>query len=124
MIAFMEGQAAEDEVTRGPRLVEILPQFASEIERALAQDDRVDLAEQVQTLRVMNLCGCDDAFCSSFYVGPGPRFGKWKDEGDYQNILVDVRAGMVILDVVDRIIRYVEVIDRPEVSEALERGFS
>lgn len=56
-----------------------------------------------------------------FYVGPRP-VGTWSDEGEHRNQSPEVERGMVVLDVVDGSIRYVEVIDRPEIRAALENA--
>jgi hypothetical protein len=57
-------------------------------------------------------CGCGDTFCQSFYTAPKP-------DGPYgpghSNVLLDPPwPRMLILDVVDGRIMYVEVIDRPK----------
>ena len=67
-------------------------------------------------------CSCNDDFCSSFYTGARPT-GSWSDEGDHENVVPDASVGMVVLDVVDGVIRYVEVLDRPDV-HAVVRAFA
>ncbi len=64
----------------------------------------------METLRVVARCGCGDDFCQSFYTAPKP-------DGAYgpghRNVLLDPPwSGMLILDVVDGLIAYVEVLDR------------
>ena len=104
--------------TTRPLLCEVLPDFGAELLAGLTSIGRDDLAEQVPSLRVWDRCGCGDSFCNSFYVGPRPR-GAWSDEGDHENEMPDVDRGMVVLDVVSGTIRYVEVIDRPEIRVVL-----
>jgi hypothetical protein len=82
--------------------------------RALREADEDDLAEQVTDLRILQQCDCRDAFCQSFYTQPPP-------DGAYspghRNVgLSPDRPGMLVLDVVDNLIMYVEVIDRPPLS--------
>ena len=105
---------------RRPRLVDLSPAFAAEMVTALKLSEAdSDLAAQVPTLEVWERCSCADEFCASFSTGPGPR-GTWSDDGEHQNVELAVDTGMAILDVVDRVIRYVEVLDRPDLKHLLE----
>jgi hypothetical protein len=97
--------------------VELLPAFAAELERALRADGKDELADQVAGLVIESLCGCGDDFCSSFYTGVRP-VGAWGPA--LRNVTPAVATGMVILDVVDDRIRYVEVLDRGDVKAVLE----
>jgi hypothetical protein len=90
------------------------PRLAAELAGALREADEGDLAEQVADLRILRQCDCRDAFCQSFYTQPPP-------DGAYgpghRNVgLSPDRPGMLVLDVVDNVIMYVEVIDRPPLS--------
>lgn len=90
------------------------PRLAAELAAALREADEDDLAEQVTGLRILQQCDCRDAFCQSFYTQPPP-------DGAYgpghRNVgLSPDRSGMLVLDVVDNLIMYVEVIDRPPLS--------
>lgn len=87
------------------------PRLAAELAGALREADEDDLAEQVADLRILQQCDCRDAFCQSFYTQPPPdgAYGP-----DHRNVgLSPDRPGMLVLDVVDNLIMYVEVIDRP-----------
>jgi len=53
-------------------LIDVLPAFAAELDRALRADDAADLADQVRGLSIAAVCSCGDDFCSSFYTGPRP----------------------------------------------------
>ena len=97
-------------------MVDVLPELASELRHALQQDGREELASQVGSLRIVEMCGCGDDFCASFYTGPQPE-GGWGS--GHENVVPDVDTGMLILDVVDGIIRYVEVLYRDDVREVL-----
>ncbi|GIF22416.1 hypothetical protein BJ973_002739 [Actinoplanes tereljensis] len=87
------------------------PRLAAELADALREEGEDDLAEQAAGLRVLQQCDCGDDFCQSFYTQPPP-------DGAYgpghRNIgLSPEKPGMLVLDVVDTQIMYVEVIDRP-----------
>jgi len=100
-----------------PLLSEAIPDLAQELQRLLSPD-HADLATQVPTLRIVDRCRCGDDFCAMFYTAPPP-------DGAYgpghENVALDVDRGMMILDVVDRRIMSVEVLDRPEVRSLIER---
>ena len=86
------------------------PRLARELDDALLASGESLLAASVDSLRVVEQCGCDDDFCQSFYTAPKPQgtFGR-----GHRNVLLDPPwTGMLILDVVDDKIVYVEVIDR------------
>jgi hypothetical protein len=97
-------------------LVDLLPAFAAELEHALRADRDDDLGEQVGSLLVESLCGCGDDFCSSFYTGARPD-GAWGPS--LRSVTPAIATGMVVLDVVDDVIRYVEVLHRDDVKAAL-----
>jgi hypothetical protein len=78
------------------------------------------LSAKVESLEVWGRCSCGGDSCSSFYTGPRPK-AAWSGEGDHRNIALPVHQGIMILDVVEGEIRYVEVLDRPDV-EALIKG--
>lgn len=105
-----------------PLLQAVLPDLGAELAAGLRADGLQELAEQVPELEIWDQCGCGDSFCTSFYVGPRP-VGAWSDEGEHHNQAPEVQRGMVVLDVVDGRIRYVEVLDRPEIRPALENTF-
>ena len=100
-------------------LVDALPELAAEMVRALTSEAEPDLAAQVPSIVIAGRCGCGDSFCSSFYTGPRPVAG-WSAEGTHRNHLLDVDRGMVVLDVVNDVIRYVEVLDRPEIKAPVD----
>lgn len=91
-----------------PRVAELFPDFAAEIVAALVLDAEEDLAAQIPHLAFWGRCSCDDDFCASFYTGPRPR-GRWSDDGDHKNVVLAVEKGMIVFDLVDGAIRYVEV---------------
>ena len=106
--------------TRGPILVsEVLPDLADELQRLLSPESE-DLAAQVPHLRIVDRCRCGDDFCATFYTEPAPH--GWYGPG-HENVTLDIDRSVLILDVVDRRIMCVEVLDRPEVRRILDRVF-
>ncbi|BCJ64868.1 hypothetical protein GCM10009779_61260 [Polymorphospora rubra] len=92
-------------------MVDRWPRLAAELATALREEGESDLVNQVDSLRVLRECGCGDDFCQSFYTQPPPA-GAYGP--GHRNIgLSPHRAGMLVLDVVDNVIMFVEVIDRP-----------
>lgn len=100
-------------------LGEAMPGLVAELVAALIAGDEPELAQQVRSLRVVSRCGCGDSSCSSFYTGPKPAHA-WSAEGTHRCCPLIVERGMVTLDVVDGIIRYVEVVDRPDIAAMLD----
>jgi hypothetical protein len=83
------------------------PIFASEFAAALDADGEAQLREQVERLRVVEVCSCNDDFCRSFYTAPQPH-GPYGD--GHRNVCLDASwPGYLILDVVHDDIMYVEV---------------
>ena len=97
-------------------LVEDLPDFANELRELLK--DEPDLAAEVDGLRLIDKCRCGDDFCASFYTLPPPQ-GAW-GEG-HENVVLEPKSGMVVLDVIDRQIGMVEVLNRDDVKAAIEK---
>jgi hypothetical protein len=86
------------------------PHLAAELATALRDEGASDLANQVDTLHVLEECGCDDDFCQSFYTAPKPSgaYGR-----GHRNIgLNPSEPGYLILDVVNDVIMFVEVLYR------------
>ena len=65
----------------------------------------------------MRGCGCGDDFCASFYTQPKPK-GAYSPGHD--TLALETAAqGMLIFDVVDGVISFVEVLYRPDVRQKL-----
>jgi hypothetical protein len=96
----------------GALLADTASAFAAELERALREIDRPDLAEQVPGLRIREVCTCEVEGCASFYTGMPMK--RWFRRGK------QVPVGEVVVDTIDGEIVYVEVLGRPEL-EALLR---
>ena len=87
------------------------PRLVAELATALRDEGESDLANQVDALHVLEECGCDDAFCQSFYTAPKPS-GAYGP--GHRNIgLNPSEPGYLILDVVNDVIMFVEVLYRP-----------
>jgi hypothetical protein len=95
---------------------DLIPAFAAELERLLGEADRDDLAGQVASLRLAAVCPCEVPGCGSFYTARPMK--RWFRRGR------QVEVGTVVVDTIDGEIVFVEVLDRPEVREALRRSVS
>lgn len=100
-----------------PRLVERWPKLARQVRNALIRDGETGLASQIDALRVLKMCDCDDDFCQSFYTEPPPdgaypldRSRNWYPDDDDDEVGWE---GFLILDVIDERIAFVEVLYRP-----------
>jgi hypothetical protein len=93
-----------------PLLQEAVPELAAEL-RTLLEKDEPQLAQQVASLRIVDRCRCGEDSCATFYTVPQPK-GAWG--AGHENILLDAERGYLILDLVDRRIVCVEVLDRDE----------
>lgn len=100
------------------KLAEILPAFAAEVQEGLPGDP--ELSGQVADLEIFGRCECGDSVCATFYTDRRP-------DGAYgpghRNVVVDVKKGMVILDVVDGRIACVEVLYRGDVRRELAEAY-
>ena len=81
---------------------------AAELTAALRWVGEDGLADQVGTLRVRQQCDCGDRFCQSFYTEPPPN--RAYGPGHRNVALCPPGSGWLILDVVDDVIMYVEVL--------------
>jgi len=96
-------------------LGDVLPELAVELERHLIEANACDIAEQVRTLPILARCGCDG--CGSFYTAPEPD-GPWGPGHQSWGL-----NSQLILDLVNRRIVFVEVLDRDDIRDALSRLF-
>ncbi len=108
------------------RLREALPEFVEEIVESLTCSGRPELATQVDSLDLASRCGCGDDFCSTFYVTSGrsplsPDERKERGPHFRDTLDLDAKSGSVLIDLdhLDRIVT-VEVLNRPDVEEALK----
>jgi len=95
-----------------PRLIEVVPELASELERLLSLEGEASLAAQVDGLLIIDRCRCGDDFCSTIHTAErsGPK--------DYTIALVP-KAGMLHVDVIDGKIVQVEVLYRDDLQSRI-----
>jgi hypothetical protein len=100
-----------------PTIAELLPEFAAELKALLRLTDRVELAEQLGRLPILDRCRCGEDNCSHFYTAPKP-------VGSYglghESIMLPAERGLVVLDIVAGAIAAVEVLDRPDVKGPID----
>jgi hypothetical protein len=106
-------------VTEPPLVEAVLPQLAGRIEATLRAQGEERLAEQVPTLRITELCPCDQPYCGSFHTLRRP-IKRWFIRGR-QVELRDDGPGEISVDVVRGEIAYVEVLYVDGVRERLAR---
>ena len=100
----------EIQSAQSPLLGTSWPVFTTELVAALnaCGDDR--LADQVEQLRIVEVCACEDDFCQSICTGPKPA-GAYG--GGHRTVCLGAPwPGRLILDVVHDAIAYVEVLYR------------
>ncbi|WP_031168006.1 hypothetical protein [Streptosporangium roseum] len=100
------------DIGSGQLVREAFPRLAAELAVLLRQEGEDVLATSVDGLRVHSACGCRDDFCTSFNTA-APSDGAYGD--GHRNIMlepVEPVEGMLILDVVDEEIVFVEVLYR------------
>ena len=93
-----------------------LPELAREMETLLVQCGESELADQVWQLLIVDRCRCGDDFCASFYTVPPS-----DETPGFQCRTIDLpcETGMLILDVADDRIVFVEVLYRSEILQKI-----
>lgn len=104
-------------MTEPPLVEAVLPQLAGRIEATLRVQGEERLAEQVPTLRITEVCPCDQPYCGSFHTLKRP-IKRWFIRGR-QVELRDDGPGEISVDVVRGEIAYVEVLYVDGVRETL-----
>jgi hypothetical protein len=99
-----------------PLVRDVLPGLAAELERLLEEAGRLDLAEQVPSLRLWAACSCEVEGCGSFYTARPMK--RWFRRGR------EVPAGGLFVNTIDGNIAFVEVLGRPDVRAALRSSVS
>ena len=108
-----------------PLLAEVLPELAADIAARLEHEPGAkDFAPQVPGLKLLSRCGCKEPGCASFTTGALPSgkrpapirtialFGTIPGVSD---IILDVSGGKIV---------YVEILDRPDIVEVLDKVFA
>ncbi|MEV6210217.1 hypothetical protein [Kitasatospora sp. NPDC051914] len=96
-----------------PLLREVFPDLVTELAALLEEEGERALAVAVQDVRLVAECGCGDDFCQSLRTADHPA-GQPYGPG-HRCIPLLPEQGMLVLDVVDDRIMYVEILDRPPV---------
>ncbi|KAB2350348.1 hypothetical protein [Actinomadura rudentiformis] len=94
-----------------PLVREVFPDLVAELVALLEDEGENMLAISAWDLRLVAECGCGDDFCQSFLTEDHPR-GQPFGPG-HRCVPLMPSEGMLILDVVDERIMYVEVLNRP-----------
>ncbi|WP_205327847.1 hypothetical protein [Glycomyces sp. YM15] len=93
-----------------PLVREVYPELVAELARLLEAEGERHLAIVAHDLRLVAECGCKDDCCQSIRTAehpPGTPYGP-----GHRNVLLDPEEGMLILDVLDERIVYVEILFR------------
>ncbi|MFG2907860.1 hypothetical protein ACGF13_22690 [Kitasatospora sp. NPDC048286] len=93
-----------------PLVREVFPDLVGELVDLLTREGEPELAARAWSLRLVAECRCGDDFCQSFRTDPHPD-GRPYGRG-HRCVPLDPAEGMLVLDVVDGRIVYVEVLDR------------
>lgn len=100
-----------------PLVRDVLPDLVAELDAALREQGRDDLADQLPGLRITAACPCSVESCGSFHTGRPLR--RWLRRGKQVPVGADV-----VLDTIGGEIAYVEVLGRPDVREAVVSSVS
>jgi hypothetical protein len=98
----------------GPTLAAAAPAFAEALAARLRERGRDELAEQVASLPIAARCDCGDDFCASFASASEPA------TAERESVAVEGLETLVVLDVVDGRITYVELLGSDELREAID----
>ncbi|WP_211246351.1 hypothetical protein [Amycolatopsis taiwanensis] len=94
-----------------PFVRDVFPDLVSELTTLLKEEGEHDLAVSARDLRLVGECGCGDDFCQSIRTADHPR-GQPYGVG-HRCVPLMPSKGMLVLDVVDGRIMFIEVLDRP-----------
>jgi hypothetical protein len=94
-----------------PLLRDVFPDLVAELRGLLEDRGEPDLARSTDDLRLVERCACKDRSCQSIQTVYRPQGGSYGP--GHRNLVLRPEKGMLILDVVDGQIMYVEILDRP-----------
>ncbi|TDC71861.1 hypothetical protein [Streptomyces hainanensis] len=94
-----------------PLVRDVFPELVTELAALLEDEGERELAVRAWDLRLVDECGCGDDFCQSIRTADHPR-GQPYGPG-HRCVPLSPSNGMLILDIVDGRIMYVEILDRP-----------
>ena len=109
--------AAQPPPATPPLLRAVYPDFAAELISLLNDDGHTDLAICAYDLRIIARCGCTDDFCQSFYTAPKPDGAYGPGHSNVPLFTNHDHGGMIVLDVVNGQIMFVEVLFYPPLRE-------
>ena len=101
-----------------PRLIDVIPELAEELKALLVKSEFPESVDQVAGLRIVDRCQCGEDSCATFYTATRPN-GAWG--AGHENVMLDAETGLLILDLVHRKIVCVEVLDRKETKQKLDK---
>jgi hypothetical protein len=101
-----------------PLLIDAIPELAEELKILLVKSEFSNIASQVAGLHIVDRCQCGEKSCATFYTAAAPE-GEWGS--GHENIMLDAGEGFLILDLLDRNIICVEVLDRREIKQKLDK---
>ena len=82
-------------------------------------DGRLDLVSSVEELEAYEPCGCERPSARVSTPVPGRTVDGRRTT---KNLVFDLDGGMLVLDLVEGVIRFVEVLDRPGLGCAESKG--
>ncbi|GAA1398374.1 hypothetical protein GCM10009639_36840 [Kitasatospora putterlickiae] len=94
-----------------PLVRDVFPELVAELATLLEAGGEHGLAIGVRDTRLVEECECGDDFCQSIRTADHPR-GQPYGAG-HRCVPLEPSDGMLVLDVVDDRIMYIEVLDRP-----------
>lgn len=94
-----------------PLVREVYPDLVGELVRLLEAEGEQRLSMTVRDLRLVAPCSCGEEHCQSIRTSEHPEGAPYGP--GHRNVPLDPEEGMLVLDVVDERIVYVEVLDRP-----------
>jgi hypothetical protein len=102
-------------------LVQSLPELSRELTELLVGVREPGLAAQIGDLEIVARCSCGDDFCASFYTASKP-FGRYG--ANHWNLALEPASGLILLDLIDGRIVYVELLYRDDVRSKLTLLFA
>ena len=98
-----------------PRLYDVAPELAAELERLLIEAGEFALANRIDDLAIHDLCRCSDSFCSIFYTVE-ERITPWPI--GFRTMAL--KPGELHLDVLGTTILHVEVLFRDDLRSKIQ----
>ncbi|WP_225992509.1 hypothetical protein [Actinomadura montaniterrae] len=94
-----------------PLIRDVFPDLIAELTDLLESEGERELAICAWDLRLVDECGCGDDFCQSIHTAEHPREQPYGP--GYRCVPLSPSKGMLVLDVVDARIMYIEILYRP-----------